>query len=168
MQGLNDPMCEIFPKIAACRYHRYGMGGQEDDRHAICILGLNMINDKVFIATWIWHYFIIVIGSIRILTRSLQMVSKQIRYLLVRLRMNQYLKNNAHVKHIQHYILNCSIGKKMVGNICLTQCGNFRNFLPHRFHVKSIFGIPKGPNCHFDTFEALNLDFWRFFAFIEG
>ena len=111
MQGLNDPMCEIFPKIAACRYHRYGMGGQEDDRHAICILGLNMINDKVFIATWIWHYFIIVIGSIRILTRSLQMVSKQIRYLLVRLRMNQYLKNNAHVKHIQHYILNCSIGK---------------------------------------------------------
>ena len=125
MQGLNDPMCEIFPKIAACRYHRYGMGGQEDDRHAICILGLNMINDKVFIATWIWHYFIIVIGSIRILTRSLQMVSKQIRYLLVRLRMNQYLKNNAHVKHIQHYILNCSIGNKMAG----IQCGILRIFL---------------------------------------
>ena len=117
MQGLNDPMCEIFPKIAACRYHRYGMGGQEDDRHAICILGLNMINDKVFIATWIWHYFIIVIGSIRILTRSLQMVSKQIRYLLVRLRMNQYLKNNAHVKHIQHYILNCSIGKNVAHSV---------------------------------------------------
>ena len=136
MQGLNDPMCEIFPKIAACRYHRYGMGGQEDDRHAICILGLNMINDKVFIATWIWHYFIIVIGSIRILTRSLQMVSKQIRYLLVRLRMNQYLKNNAHVKHIQHYILNCSIGKKGWNGI---QCGKNSKFLKKFSVTKSIW-----------------------------
>ena len=52
-------MCEVFPKMAACRYHRYGMGGREDDRHAICILGLNMINDKVFVMIWIWHCFII-------------------------------------------------------------------------------------------------------------
>ena len=44
-----DPVCELFPKMAACHYYRYGMGGIEDDRHSICVLGLNMINDKVFI-----------------------------------------------------------------------------------------------------------------------
>ena len=42
-----NPMCEVFPKVAACNYHRYGMGGRVDGRNAICILGLNMINDKV-------------------------------------------------------------------------------------------------------------------------
>ena len=67
---MNDPMCEVFPKMAACRYQRYGMGGREDNRHAICILGLNMVNDKVFIVLWIWHCFICTVGIIRILTRT--------------------------------------------------------------------------------------------------
>ena len=41
---MTDPFCELFPKMAACHYHRYGMGGREDDRHAICILGI--VNNK--------------------------------------------------------------------------------------------------------------------------
>ena len=43
----SNPMCEAFPRIAACEYVRYGSGGREDTRSAICILGLNMINDTV-------------------------------------------------------------------------------------------------------------------------
>ena len=43
----SNPMCETFPRIAACNYVRYGMGGGQDTKNAICILGLNMINDKV-------------------------------------------------------------------------------------------------------------------------
>ena len=42
-----NPMCETFPRIAACNYIRFGSGGNEDKKNAICILGLNMINDKV-------------------------------------------------------------------------------------------------------------------------
>ncbi len=44
--GIN-PMCESFPRIASCNYVRYGGGGVQETRSAICILGLNMINDKV-------------------------------------------------------------------------------------------------------------------------
>jgi hypothetical protein len=43
----SNPMCETFPRIASCNYIRYGMGGGQDTKNAICILGLNMINDKV-------------------------------------------------------------------------------------------------------------------------
>ena len=111
LNGIVDPMCEVFPKMAACRYHRYGMGGREDNRHAICILGLNMINDKVFVIVWIWHLFIVVVGTVRIFTRSGQLVSARVRYMLIKLKMNRYLKINAHVKHIQHYIIHCSLGK---------------------------------------------------------
>lgn len=109
-QELNDPMCEVFPKMAACRYQRYGMGGREDNRHAICILGLNMINDKVFIVLWVWHCFICTVGTIRIFTRASQLVSSHVRFFLMKLKMKRYLKINAHAKHIQHYILHCSIG----------------------------------------------------------
>lgn len=108
--GLVDPMCEVFPKMAACKYHRYGMGGREDTRHAICILGLNMINDKVFIVLWLWHCFIVTVGIFRIFTRLGQLSSSRVRLLLMRMKLKRYLRINAHCKHIQHYILSCSIG----------------------------------------------------------
>jgi len=108
--GLNDPMCEVFPKMASCRYQRYGMGGREDNRHAICILGLNMINDKVFIVLWVWHCFICTVGTMRIFTRASQLMSSRVRYFLMTMKMKRYMKINAHVKHVQHYILHCSIG----------------------------------------------------------
>ena len=40
-----NPMCEAFPRIATCNYYRYGGGGGQETLNAMCILGLNMIND---------------------------------------------------------------------------------------------------------------------------
>ena len=105
-----NPMCEVFPKQAACRYHRYGMGGGSDNRHAMCILGLNMINDKVFILIWVWFCFLMFMGAMRVITRSTQIASSKVRYFLMKMKMHRYFKNNAHVKHIQHYINECQIG----------------------------------------------------------
>ena len=42
-----NPMCKTFPRIAACDYHRFGSGGAQEKVNAICILALNIINDKV-------------------------------------------------------------------------------------------------------------------------
>ena len=44
-----NPMCKTFPRIAACDYHRFGSGGGTENVNAICILALNIINDKVYI-----------------------------------------------------------------------------------------------------------------------
>jgi hypothetical protein len=33
--------------VATCNYIRYGRGGGQEIKNAICILGLNMINDTV-------------------------------------------------------------------------------------------------------------------------
>lgn len=40
-------MCEAFPRVAACDFVRYGTGGLRENQNAICVLSLNMINDKV-------------------------------------------------------------------------------------------------------------------------
>ena len=42
-----NPMCEVFPRIAACNFVRYGSAGLQENQNAICVLSLNMINDKV-------------------------------------------------------------------------------------------------------------------------
>lgn len=45
-----NPMCEVFPKVATCDYIRFGrLGGGQSNKNAICILSLNIINDKVLI-----------------------------------------------------------------------------------------------------------------------
>ena len=108
--GLVDPMCEVFPKQVACYYTRFGMGGGMDSRHAMCILGHNMINDKVFLLVWVWHCFMVVVGCLRVMTRAGQLLSANIRFFLIKMKMDRYFKNNAHMLHIRHYVRNCSLG----------------------------------------------------------
>merc|ERR1711899_498661 len=49
-------------------------------------------------------------GVVRLLTRSPQLVSSEVRYFLMKFKMQRYFKNNAHIKRIKHYLTNCSIG----------------------------------------------------------
>ena len=42
-----NPMCEVFPKVVACNYWRWGRGGNQELKNAICILGNNIVNEKV-------------------------------------------------------------------------------------------------------------------------
>eukprot|EP00092_Neocalanus_flemingeri_P056207 GFUD01066573.1.p1 GENE.GFUD01066573.1~~GFUD01066573.1.p1 ORF type:complete len:164 (+),score=51.48 GFUD01066573.1:161-652(+) len=69
-----------------------------------------MINDKVFALIWFWHCILIIVGIIRVITRTIQLSSSSIRFFLMKTQMHRYLSNNKHAKHIQHYVVNCSIG----------------------------------------------------------
>ena len=103
-----NPMCEVFPKVATCDYIRFGrLGGGQSNKNAICILSLNIINDKVFAILWFWHLFLLIAGTMRIFTRTFQLSSSTIRYFLMKIQMHRYLSNNRHAKHIQHYVINC-------------------------------------------------------------
>jgi len=110
MRDMVDPMCEVFPKQVGCYYSRYGLGGGLDSRHGMCILCLNMINDKVFLFLWGWHYLLIFLGVFKMIVRVFQLASYKVRFFLVKLRMSQFFERNSHIKHIQHYIHFCSIG----------------------------------------------------------
>lgn len=67
-----NPMCDTFPRIATCDYYRWGSAGGQENISAICVLALNMINDKVFLILWWWLLFIIVAGSSRLILRLFQ------------------------------------------------------------------------------------------------
>merc|ERR1719167_495540 len=49
-------------------------------------------------------------GVVRVLTRTIQLCSARIRMFLVQMKMHRYFNKNAHMVHIRHYILHCSIG----------------------------------------------------------
>ncbi|XP_023322025.1 innexin inx2 isoform X1 [Eurytemora carolleeae] len=72
MPGVINPMCYTFPRIASCDYWRWGTGGQQESINAICILALNIINDKVFLVLWWWFIFVSIISFIRLIYRGIQ------------------------------------------------------------------------------------------------
>jgi hypothetical protein len=89
---------------------RYGRGGGQETKNAICILSLNIINDKVFTVVWCWHCVLIICGVLRIVLRVVQLCSASSRLALLKMQMDRYLANNKHAKHIEHYVTYCSIG----------------------------------------------------------
>ena len=67
-----NPMCDTFPRIATCDYYRWGPGGRQENVNAICVLALNMINDKVFLIFWFWLLILLITGCSRIFFRLFQ------------------------------------------------------------------------------------------------
>ena len=67
---------------------RWGSGGRQENINAICVLALNMINDKVyddnimtvimiihdqvFLILWWWFLFLAIIGALRLIYRIIQ------------------------------------------------------------------------------------------------
>lgn len=53
-----DPMVRIFPRLTKCTFHRYGPSGDITKHDAMCILPINIINEKIYIFLWFWFYFL--------------------------------------------------------------------------------------------------------------
>jgi len=110
MPGVKNPMCNAFPRIANCDYWRWGSGGRQESINAICILALNIINDKVFLVLWWWFLMLVIIGSVRIIYRVLQCRSSRLRYHLINMRMNRYFKKSSKVAKIETFVCKCKLG----------------------------------------------------------
>lgn len=66
---------EIFPKITKCTFHKYGPSGSLQAHDAMCVLALNIINEKIFLVLWFWYLMLFIVTMLgliwRIVTLSL-------------------------------------------------------------------------------------------------
>lgn len=60
----NDPMIEVFPRITKCSFYKYGSSGTIEEHDAMCLLALNIINEKIFVALWFWFIILAVITGL--------------------------------------------------------------------------------------------------------
>jgi len=110
LDTVKNPMCQAFPRVASCKYFRYGTAGGQEDINALCILALNIINDKVFLILWWWFNFIAIVGISRLIYRALQMSIPALRYKLFDIRLNRYFKQSNKIAKIEEYISNAKLG----------------------------------------------------------
>jgi len=50
-----NPMCSVFPTVVSCTIKTYSVVDDVDDtKNTICMLGQNIMNQKIFLVLWVW------------------------------------------------------------------------------------------------------------------
>lgn len=62
-----DPMIDVFPRITKCTFHKYGPSGTIERHDAMCVLALNIINEKIYVMLWFWLIILAVMTSLYLL-----------------------------------------------------------------------------------------------------
>lgn len=57
----------IFPRAAKCTYEPFGPSGSIQRFDALCLLPLNILNQKLFIIVWIWYIVQLIISILNLL-----------------------------------------------------------------------------------------------------
>lgn len=75
-----DPMSRIFPKVAKCSFNKYGPSGTMETRDGLCILPINVINEKIYIFLWFWLLLLSAMSFAALIMRILNTFSRRFRY----------------------------------------------------------------------------------------
>jgi len=86
-----DPMSRVFPRMTKCIFHKFGGSGTIQRFDALCVLGMNILNEKVYIFIWFWFIALAVITGCAIVLRALQFFMPTMRDRLVKLENLGYL-----------------------------------------------------------------------------
>jgi len=100
-----DPMVKVFPRVTKCSFNKFGPSGDVQRHDAMCILSINVLNEKVFLLLWVWFLVLSVITGLEI--------AYQIAWLSVKpMQHNVLLNFNAKTEHSQlrRFMLKFEIG----------------------------------------------------------
>lgn len=65
--------------MTKCTFHRYGSSGDVQKHDAMCILPINIVNEKIYVFLWFWFYFIAIVSVLAVIYRLATLFSSQIR-----------------------------------------------------------------------------------------
>jgi len=74
-----DPMIRIFPRMTKCIFYKGGPSLNIEHHDALCILPLNVVNEKIYIFLWFWFLMLFCLTSLTILYRIAVIISPRIR-----------------------------------------------------------------------------------------
>ncbi|KAF0299720.1 Innexin inx2 [Amphibalanus amphitrite] len=133
-----DPMAMVFPKVTKCTFHKYGASGTVQRLDGLCVLSLNIINEKIFVFLWFWFIIVAVVSGLSLLYRLAVVVSPQVRLYLFRARARlappEQIETIARKSQIGDWFLLYQLGKNMDPLIYK----EFINDLSRRFEGKDV------------------------------
>merc|ERR1719495_989367 len=82
--GRIDPMARIFPKVTKCTMRKYGPTGTIQTHDAICILPINIINEKIYVMLWFWLLILAVLTVLSLVYNTIILLFPSIRAMMLR------------------------------------------------------------------------------------
>ena len=79
MEKRVDPMAKVFPKMSKCTFHKYGPSGTIMNHDGLCILPINIINEKIYVFLWFWFVGLAIWTGIYLCFRQKMTKNKQIK-----------------------------------------------------------------------------------------
>lgn len=78
-----DPVIYIFPRMTKCTFHKFGTSGNIESHDALCILPINIVNEKIYVFLWFWFLLLGTLTLLVVLYRLIIIFSPRMRaYLL--------------------------------------------------------------------------------------
>lgn len=74
-----SPMDEIFPKLAKCTFHKFGPSGTVEVVDSLCLLGWNIIFEKIYFMIWWLFVVLMFFSTANWLVRILTLCSRKFR-----------------------------------------------------------------------------------------
>lgn len=81
-----DPMSRVFPKVTKCTFHKYGPSGSVQKFDGLCVLPLNIVNEKIYVFLWFWFIILTILSALALVYRVAVVCGPQLRLYLLRAR----------------------------------------------------------------------------------
>lgn len=81
-----DPMSRVFPKVTKCTFYKYGPSGSVQKFDGLCVLPLNIVNEKIYVFLWFWFIILTFLTFISLIYRFAVVIGPQLRLYLLRAR----------------------------------------------------------------------------------
>lgn len=106
----------LFPKVAKCSYDSYGPSGTLQSFDALCLLPLNILNQKLFIIIWIWYIIQMITSIVNVFYWILISICESVRiYILhqksLKIVSQQLIAHASHNAHLGHFFVLNQIAK---------------------------------------------------------
>uniref|UniRef100_A0A2H1VX70 Innexin n=1 Tax=Spodoptera frugiperda TaxID=7108 RepID=A0A2H1VX70_SPOFR len=72
-----DPMIEVFPRLTKCTFHKFGASGTIQKHDALCVLALNILNEKIFIFLWFCGLALVYSAAVILLPSTRETILKR-------------------------------------------------------------------------------------------
>merc|ERR1719188_510426 len=82
-ESVDDPLTRVFPRVTKCTFHKFGPSGTVERFDGLCVLPLNIINEKIYVGLWFWFLFLAGISLVQLVYRLLCMFSPTMRVRLL-------------------------------------------------------------------------------------
>ncbi|XP_039296232.1 innexin inx3 [Nilaparvata lugens] len=66
-ENRTDPMVLVFPRVTKCTFHKFGPSGSIQKHDTLCVLALNILNEKIYIFLWFWFIILAVLSGIALM-----------------------------------------------------------------------------------------------------